>query len=42
MVKEENLHKSFSIKHVLCEVDIEVRDGETFVIIGSSCWFYKN
>ncbi|OEG71556.1 hypothetical protein ATZ36_14040 [Candidatus Endomicrobiellum trichonymphae] len=36
MVKVENLHKSFSVKHVLCEVGIEVRDDETFVIIGSS------
>lgn len=36
MIKAENVHKQFGVKHVLCGVDLEVRDGETFVIIGSS------
>lgn len=36
MIKIKNLEKSFGRKHVLCGVNLEVRDGETLVIIGSS------
>ncbi len=36
MIKVKNLHKSFGPKRVLCGVNLEVRDGETLVIIGSS------
>ncbi len=36
MIKVENLCKSFENKKVLCDVNIEVKDGETLVIIGGS------
>ncbi|MDR3256775.1 MAG: ABC transporter ATP-binding protein [Endomicrobium sp.] len=36
MIKVENVHKQFGAKNVLCGVDLEVRDGETLVIIGAS------
>lgn len=36
MIKVKNLNKSFGSKRVLRCVDIEVNDGETLVIIGSS------
>ena len=36
MIKIKNLEKSFGRKHVLCGINLEVRDGETLVIIGSS------
>src|SRR3954464_8129393 len=32
----QNLHKAFGDKHVLRGVDIEVRNGECFLVIGSS------
>src|SRR4051794_16474308 len=32
----KNLHKRFGEKHVLSGVDIEVRDGECFFVIGTS------
>ncbi len=36
MIKVENLYKSFDTKKVLCGVSLEVKDGETLVIIGGS------
>lgn len=36
MIKVENLHKSFGSRKVLCGVNLEVKDGETLVVIGSS------
>ncbi|MEA5000444.1 MAG: ABC transporter ATP-binding protein [Endomicrobiaceae bacterium] len=36
MIKVENLCKSFGQKKVLCGVNLEVKDGETLVIIGGS------
>jgi len=36
MIKIRGLHKSFGKKQVLSGVDIDVRDGETLVIIGPS------
>jgi len=36
MIKVKNIHKQFGIKHVLCGVNIEVDDGKTLAIIGSS------
>jgi phospholipid/cholesterol/gamma-HCH transport system ATP-binding protein len=36
MIRIENLHKSFGANHVLNGVDLEIKDGETIVIIGSS------
>jgi len=36
MIKVKNIHKHFGIKHVLCGVNIEVAEGKTLVIIGSS------
>ena len=36
MIKVNNLYKSFGKKHVLCGVDLTVKDGETLVIIGGS------
>jgi phospholipid/cholesterol/gamma-HCH transport system ATP-binding protein len=36
MIKIENICKQFGAKNVLCEVNFEVHDGETVVIIGSS------
>jgi ABC-type uncharacterized transport system ATPase subunit len=27
--KVKNVHKRFGVKHALCEVNIEIRDGET-------------
>ncbi|MDR3253508.1 MAG: ATP-binding cassette domain-containing protein, partial [Endomicrobium sp.] len=36
MIKIENIHKQFGLKHVLCGINFEVCDSETLVIIGSS------
>ena len=36
MIRVENLYKSFDNKKVLCGVNLEVKDGETLVIIGGS------
>lgn len=36
MIRVENLYKSFGLKKVLCGVELEVKDGETLVIIGGS------
>lgn len=36
MIEVKNLYKSFGKKHVLCGVDLTVKDGETLVIIGGS------
>ena len=36
MIKVENLYKSFETKKVLQGVSLEVKDGETLVIIGGS------
>ena len=36
MIKIEDLHKSFGDNHVLKGINLEVRDGETLVIIGRS------
>ncbi len=36
MIQVEQLHKSFHDKHVLKGIDLEIRDGETFAIIGRS------
>ncbi len=36
MIRVENLYKSFDTKKVLCGVSLEVKDGETLVIIGGS------
>jgi len=36
MITVTDLHKSFGAKHVLKGINLEVRDGETLVIIGSS------
>lgn len=36
MIKVENLYKSFDTKKVLCGINLEVKDGETLVIIGGS------
>ena len=36
MIKVENLYKSFETKKVLKGVSLEVKDGETLVIIGGS------
>jgi phospholipid/cholesterol/gamma-HCH transport system ATP-binding protein len=36
MIKVEELHKSFGPKHVLRGVDLEVRKGESMVVIGGS------
>lgn len=36
VIKVENLYKSFGTKKVLCGIDLEVKDGETLVIIGGS------
>jgi len=36
MIEVKNLYKSFGKKHVLCGVDLKVKDGETLVIIGGS------
>lgn len=36
MIKVSNLYKSFGNKKVLCGVNLEVKDGETLVIIGGS------
>jgi phospholipid/cholesterol/gamma-HCH transport system ATP-binding protein len=36
MIKVEDLHKSFGPKHVLRGVDLEVRKGESMVVIGGS------
>ena len=36
MIKVKDLNKSFGKKHVLCGINLEIRDGETIVIIGSS------
>ncbi|MDD3053029.1 MAG: ABC transporter ATP-binding protein [Endomicrobiia bacterium] len=36
MIQVKNLYKSFGQKKVLCGVDLEVKDGETLVIIGGS------
>ncbi|MFA7073628.1 MAG: ABC transporter ATP-binding protein [Endomicrobiaceae bacterium] len=36
MIKVENIYKSFGQKKVLCGIDLEVKDGETLVIIGGS------
>ncbi len=36
MIRINNLHKSFGSNRVLCGVDLEIRQGETMVIIGRS------
>jgi phospholipid/cholesterol/gamma-HCH transport system ATP-binding protein len=36
LIRIENLHKSFAKKRVLCGVNLEIRKGETMVIIGRS------
>ena len=36
MIQVENIYKSFGQKKVLCDVSLDVKDGETLVIIGSS------
>ena len=36
MITVKDMHKYFGRKHVLCGIDIEVKDGETLVVIGSS------
>jgi phospholipid/cholesterol/gamma-HCH transport system ATP-binding protein len=36
MIKVENLYKSFGPKQVLSGVNLEVKDGETLVVIGGS------
>ena len=36
MIEVKNLYKSFGKKHVLCGIDLTVKDGETLVIIGGS------
>jgi len=36
MIKVENIHKNFGSKRVLCGVNLEVCEGETLVIVGSS------
>jgi len=36
MIEVKNLYKSFGKKHVLCGVNLKVKDGETLVIIGGS------
>jgi len=36
LIRIENLHKSFGAKHVLRGVNLEIRKGETMVIIGRS------
>jgi phospholipid/cholesterol/gamma-HCH transport system ATP-binding protein len=36
MIKVENVYKNFDRNHVLCGVNLEVCDGETVAIIGSS------
>ena len=36
MIKIHGLHKHFFENHVLCGVDLTIRDGETLVIIGRS------
>lgn len=36
MIKVDNIYKSFGQKKVLCGIDLEVKDGETLVIIGGS------
>ena len=36
MIQTEQLHKSFNGNHVLKGIDLEIRDGETFAIIGRS------
>lgn len=36
MIEIRNIHKSFGKKHVLRGINIDVRDGETLVIIGAS------
>ncbi|WP_420000525.1 amino acid ABC transporter ATP-binding protein [Streptomyces boninensis] len=36
MVKSESVHKSFGATHVLKGIDLEVREGEVFCIVGPS------
>ena len=36
MIQVENIYKSFGQKKVLCDVSLDVKDGETLVIIGAS------
>ncbi len=36
MIQTENLHKSFHDNHVLKGINLEIKDGETFAIIGRS------